>query len=740
MRIPRTIWQTYREEPAAFPIRIAIESWKQFNPRYDYRFLTDSEIDRFMIANFNAETVEIFRAMPLGVMRADMWRYAVLYVHGGVYVDLDTECLAPIEEWLPPEANLVVGLENDLHFCQWAIAAAPGHAVFTHVLEMIKRRWRDGVRLEDEHFVHWHTGPAVWTNALLEYLQLDGQTPARACASASGESSGIRLLDETAFNGGYVRHLYGSRVWGRDNGYVSWIDERDRVSGMHRCRPRHVPGWRLSERDGAFYLEHDSNGTSLRCNESAAAVLRLCDGERSIQDLSDVLSGLLDAPPPDLVDQVREIVEAFLDMGVLADAWARTDEDARREPAPPGAAVLRAGPCEGHGKSIALPTPAFLGVTPRLLRPAGDIELQLDLDRSGGTLAISRRDGGRGWQQAPYVYLSRAGTSRYERQWESAEELTILPTEGLFPMDSLTVFDIGRKKRRYGNARDGGYVLSEEYDYDLLLSCGIDNDIGFEKDFLARHPGVRCVAFDGSVEALPEIHPRIEFQKRNIGSVSNRDTTDLREEIREHRHMMLKMDIEGGEFPWLLEMTGGELSHFRQIVMEIHYLSGPDQWQALEKVLETHYLVHVHGNNIAGSRTVSGLTSETLLIRVGPSRDNTRVIELGVRLPGTQGLHLLWSKFPDRFAAGVFPDGRALAVRRIDDGGGWGHDHYLCLTGSAEKEKIEIPQVMECTFVRKSDVPFTPPRNRIPLPGEHDAPNAPERPDIDLNRWPFVNG
>ncbi len=35
----------------------------------------------------------MFRAYPLGVMRADFWRYAILFAHGGLYADMDCRCV-----------------------------------------------------------------------------------------------------------------------------------------------------------------------------------------------------------------------------------------------------------------------------------------------------------------------------------------------------------------------------------------------------------------------------------------------------------------------------------------------------------------------------------------------------------------------------------------------------------------------------------------------------------------------
>ena len=56
-------------------------------------------------------------------MKADIWRYCVIYKNGGLYTDLDTTCVIPIERWLPPDAEftLVVKIELNCfngHFMQ----------------------------------------------------------------------------------------------------------------------------------------------------------------------------------------------------------------------------------------------------------------------------------------------------------------------------------------------------------------------------------------------------------------------------------------------------------------------------------------------------------------------------------------------------------------------------------------------------------------------------------------------
>ena len=177
MLIPKIIWQTYKDQSVDDLAKPFIQSWKQLNPEFRYEFQTDSDIDSFMEEHFDAKTVDVFRAFPLGVMRADMWRYAVLYVHGGIYADIDAECLIPAKQWINSKAKLVIGLEDSAaSFCQWTIASVPGHPLLASVIDLVCERSSAGVDSSSPHFVHHYTGPSIWTDAIRSYLGAKGSS------------------------------------------------------------------------------------------------------------------------------------------------------------------------------------------------------------------------------------------------------------------------------------------------------------------------------------------------------------------------------------------------------------------------------------------------------------------------------------------------------------------------------------------------------------------------------------
>ena len=83
-------------------------------------------------------------------------------------------------------------------------------------------------------------------------------------------------------------------------------------------RPRLATGARLSYDDvrGEHILLIPEG--AVRLNPTAAQVLELCDGERSLDDIVGALSARYDGA--DLRDDVVELVDAMVQKGLLVDA------------------------------------------------------------------------------------------------------------------------------------------------------------------------------------------------------------------------------------------------------------------------------------------------------------------------------------------------------------------------------------------------------------------------------------
>ena len=93
--IPKWIHQTWKtKEPDPF-IDDLRATW-QF-PGFKYSFYDDNDIDLFIQRHFDGRIYRNYKRIVNGTLKADFFRYCVLYVHGGVYVDVDLACLKPLD-------------------------------------------------------------------------------------------------------------------------------------------------------------------------------------------------------------------------------------------------------------------------------------------------------------------------------------------------------------------------------------------------------------------------------------------------------------------------------------------------------------------------------------------------------------------------------------------------------------------------------------------------------------------
>jgi len=174
-------------------------------------------------------------------------------------------------------------------------------------------------------------------------------------------------------------------------------------------------------------------------------------------------------------------------------------------------------------------------------------------------------------------------------------------------LELLKVYNFD-KKCRCGNNADGGYVFAElDGEYDCYISAGISNEESFSRDFINKYNmnEYNSFGFDGTINSYPYHYTnKINFIKKNINSFNDNNNSNLSRLTDHYNNIFLKIDIEGGEYPWLLAIDESRLNKFKQIVIEFHGITN-DTWgcsyndkiKCLEKLAKTHYIIHAHGNN-----------------------------------------------------------------------------------------------------------------------------------------------
>ena len=205
VKFPAYIWQTWKFDPSSQEfdshLRSFEASWTEKNPGFVHEVVTD-ENALYLIHYLYAavpEVLDAYEAMPVPVLKADFFRYLLLFARGGVYSDIDTEALKSISEWLPPDydrtqAGLIVGIEADpdrpdwaewysrrIQFCQWTVQSKPGHPVLR---DAVARITEDTLQMKEQGMLRKgkipksiveYTGPAMWTDTLFDYF--NNRTP-----------------------------------------------------------------------------------------------------------------------------------------------------------------------------------------------------------------------------------------------------------------------------------------------------------------------------------------------------------------------------------------------------------------------------------------------------------------------------------------------------------------------------------------------------------------------------------
>jgi mannosyltransferase OCH1-like enzyme len=83
-----------------------IESFKQSG--WEYKFYTDDEARNFLSTHFPPEVRQAYDALRPGAFKADLFRYCVLLIHGGVYADMDIMLETNLDLAVGPDVGFMV--------------------------------------------------------------------------------------------------------------------------------------------------------------------------------------------------------------------------------------------------------------------------------------------------------------------------------------------------------------------------------------------------------------------------------------------------------------------------------------------------------------------------------------------------------------------------------------------------------------------------------------------------------
>ena len=135
--IPKVIISTYYDKNK-IPQKV-FKNIKKYAYDYQYIVFDDSQIITFLKKYYPSNVLNTFHELDKGAHKADLFRYCYLYIYGGIYLDIKTELIEPIQKTFDkPYTNFytVLSLHKPTIY-QGIIASAPKNPIFLQLIDHI---------------------------------------------------------------------------------------------------------------------------------------------------------------------------------------------------------------------------------------------------------------------------------------------------------------------------------------------------------------------------------------------------------------------------------------------------------------------------------------------------------------------------------------------------------------------------------------------------------------------------
>ena len=204
-----------------------IATWKEFHgDEWEHKLWTDAEVAKITLDNQDLYD----KATNYG-MKSDILKWELVYRYGGVYVDVDFECLKPLDI-LHHTYDFYVGIQPlDTQFLQLGAAlfgGVPGHPILKNTIETLRESFYS------QKGTPARTGPIHFTKS---FFKTAGKTGMRDIAFPAhylyplGAFDEVIDKDQWILDGAWAVHWWG-KTWmpiSYRAGSFRSIDNKDQV-------------------------------------------------------------------------------------------------------------------------------------------------------------------------------------------------------------------------------------------------------------------------------------------------------------------------------------------------------------------------------------------------------------------------------------------------------------------------------------------------------------------------------
>lgn len=165
--IPKIIYQTWKTKELPASVEAVRTTLQIQNPEYTIILFDDSDMDEWIHTHMPQEVVYAYNSLAVGAAKADLWRYCILYTNGGIYLDIDSTLLVPIQTFLSENDQAAISRErNKGLFSQCCLAFEQGHPILKAAIDKSVKN----IKNRSSTNIAALTGPLPFTEAVNEVM------------------------------------------------------------------------------------------------------------------------------------------------------------------------------------------------------------------------------------------------------------------------------------------------------------------------------------------------------------------------------------------------------------------------------------------------------------------------------------------------------------------------------------------------------------------------------------------
>jgi len=240
MTIPKVIHQIWFQGEENIPehLKEYHKSWVDMNPSFQVKIWDEKNIES-VITKFNdTDTTNMYHNYKYMIQKIDLAKYVILYIYGGIYIDMDVKCIKPIDDEFISTNDIILSempyfIFHSLLFMtvghnflekiinNGIIIVIEKHPILLYTIEEAKKN-KDSFyyHINKTIYVFSSTGPICLTLATKKY-------------KLENNNINLKILDKTYFEGCSLLEVNNNECKIPDNAIGihlyenSWLDSSD---------------------------------------------------------------------------------------------------------------------------------------------------------------------------------------------------------------------------------------------------------------------------------------------------------------------------------------------------------------------------------------------------------------------------------------------------------------------------------------------------------------------------------